>query len=80
MIWDAKHPSYDSLKFRDIDYLKKQIESGGFVCSKMDNFLATGNLTSWTNLDMMQTSGYTIVADKLNQMRYLSHFWSLHRG
>jgi len=40
----------------------------------MDNFLATGNLTSRTNLDMMQTSGYTIVADKLNQMRYLSHF------
>jgi len=68
MLRDARHGSYDEVKFRDIDYLKKNIESGGFVCSKMDNFLATGNLTSRTNLDMMQTSGYTIVADKLNQM------------
>jgi len=50
------------------------------VCNKMENFLATGNLISRTNLDMMQTSGFTIVADKLNQMRYLSHFRSLHRG
>jgi DNA-directed RNA polymerase I subunit RPA2 len=66
LIRDAKHPSFDTLKFRDIDYIKKSIESGGFVCAKMDNFLATGNLISRTNLDMMQTSGYTIVADKLN--------------
>lgn len=50
------------------------------MCSRLEGFLATGNLTSRTNLDMMQTSGYTIVADKLNQMRYLSHFRSLHWG
>jgi DNA-directed RNA polymerase I subunit RPA2 len=46
----------------------------------MEHFLATGNLISRTNLDLMQTAGYTIVADKLNNHRYLSHFRSIHRG
>lgn len=43
----------DAIKIRDIDYLKKIIEQGGAVCSWLENFLATGNLISWTNLDMM---------------------------
>ena len=36
----------DGLKIRDIEYLKKVIEQGGIVCSKLENFLATGNLIS----------------------------------
>lgn len=28
----------------------------------------------------MQAAGFTIVADKLNNARYLSHFRSIHRG
>ena len=54
--------------------------------SKMDigrlteYFLATGNLASKSGLGLSQTSGFTIVADKLNYMRYLSHFRSVHRG
>jgi DNA-directed RNA polymerase I subunit RPA2 len=29
---------------------------------------------------MQQSAGFTIVADKLNNTRYLSHFRSIHRG
>lgn len=47
---------------------------------KLEYFLATGNLVSSTGLDLQQASGYTIVAEKLNFMRYLSHFRSIHRG
>eukprot|EP00055_Hartaetosiga_balthica_P012485 m.60738 g.60738 ORF g.60738 m.60738 type:complete len:1133 (+) comp7962_c0_seq1:98-3496(+) len=43
-------------------------------------FLATGNLKSPTGLDQMQTAGFTVVADKLNFLRYLSHFRCVHRG
>ena len=50
------------------------------VGSKLAYFLATGNLVSPTGLDLQQTSGYTIVAEKLNFYRYLSHFRSIHRG
>lgn len=46
----------------------------------MEHFLATGNLISRTNLDMQQVAGFTIVADKLNMVRYLAHFRSIHRG
>eukprot|EP00056_Hartaetosiga_gracilis_P011625 m.177015 g.177015 ORF g.177015 m.177015 type:complete len:1133 (-) comp13541_c0_seq10:42-3440(-) len=46
----------------------------------MEYFLATGNLKSRTGLDQMQTAGFTIIADKLNFLRYLSHFRCVHRG
>jgi|TARA_B110000971_G_scaffold153992_1_gene157338 DNA-directed RNA polymerase I subunit RPA2 len=46
----------------------------------VEYFMATGNLASKSGLGLSQTSGFTIVADKLNYMRYLSHFRSVHRG
>ena len=42
--------------------------------------LATGNIVSSTGLDLMQVSGYTLVAEKLNFLRFCSHFRSVHRG
>ncbi|GMK59231.1 hypothetical protein CspeluHIS016_0702460 [Cutaneotrichosporon spelunceum] len=50
------------------------------VGAKLSYFLATGNLVSPTGLDLQQTSGFTIVAEKLNFYRYLSHFRCIHRG
>jgi DNA-directed RNA polymerase I subunit RPA2 len=50
------------------------------VGQKLSYFLATGNLVSPTGLDLQQTTGYTIVAEKLNYYRYLSHFRCIHRG
>lgn len=50
------------------------------IGSKLSYFLATGNLVSPTGLDLQQASGYTIVAEKLNFYRYLSHFRCIHRG
>ena len=47
---------------------------------KMTYFLATGNLNSVSGLDLQQITGYTIVAEKLNFLRYLSHFRAVHRG
>ncbi|CAG8555456.1 41467_t:CDS:10 [Gigaspora margarita] len=38
------------------------------------------NLASNSGLDLMQASGYTIVAEKLNFYRYISHFRCVHRG
>lgn len=35
---------------------------------------------SATGLDLQQVSGFTVVAEKLNYMRYISHFRSVHRG
>jgi len=55
---------------------RTNIDIGG----KLANFLATGNLVSPTGLDLQQASGFTIVAEKINWQRYISHFRSIHRG
>ena len=49
------------------------------VLGKLFYFLSTGNLVS-ERPRVMQTSGFTVVADKLNRWRYLSHFRAVHRG
>ena len=50
------------------------------VGKRMEYLLATGNLVSKSGMGLSQTSGFTIVAEKLNFLRYLSHFRSIHRG
>ncbi|KAJ2900304.1 hypothetical protein IWW38_000563 [Coemansia aciculifera] len=50
------------------------------VGKKLQYFMATGNLVSKTGLDMQQATGFTIVAEKLNYLRFLSHFRCIHRG
>lgn len=50
------------------------------IGTKLRNFLATGNLASRTGLDLQQAAGFTIVAEKLNWYRYISHFRAVHRG
>lgn len=47
---------------------------------KIETFLSTGNLITSTGLDLQQVSGFTIVAERLNIFRYMSHFQSVHRG
>ncbi len=53
---------------------------GATVGKKAAYLLSTGNLVSRTGMDLMQVSGYTVVAERLNFFRFLSHFQSVHRG
>lgn len=50
------------------------------IGKKVSYLLSTGNVVSSTGLDLMQVSGYTIVAERLNFLRYCAHFRSVHRG
>lgn len=61
-------------------FIKLQLSTVSDLTRKMEYFMATGNLQSRTGLDLQQTSGFTIIADKLNAFRYMSHFRSVHRG
>ncbi|TFK93629.1 beta and beta-prime subunits of DNA dependent RNA-polymerase [Polyporus arcularius HHB13444] len=73
--------SNPAVDFFDKRYIKKVLARTNYdIGAKMSNFLATGNLVSPTGLDLQQASGFTIVAEKLNWMRYISHFRSIHRG
>lgn len=46
----------------------------------LDYFLSTGNLVSPSGLDLQQTSGFTVVAEKINFWRFIAHFRMVHRG
>jgi DNA-directed RNA polymerase I subunit RPA2 len=46
----------------------------------LEYFMSTGNLVSPTGLDLQQVSGFTVVAEKLNFLRFISHFRMVHRG
>jgi DNA-directed RNA polymerase I subunit RPA2 len=46
----------------------------------LEYFLSTGNLSSPSGLDLQQTSGFTVVAEKINYYRFISHFRMVHRG
>ena len=72
--------SATAIDFASDTYFKKKLEQQADIGRKLDYFMATGNLVSNSGLDLLQISGYTIVAEKLNVMRYLSHFRSVHRG
>ena len=61
------------------NFIKSEFDASN-ISKRMENFLATGNLISKSGLDLMQMGGYSILAEKLNNMRYLSHFRSVHRG
>ncbi|GAM23408.1 hypothetical protein SAMD00019534_065830, partial [Acytostelium subglobosum LB1] len=59
---------------------KKALDRSINIGDKFNYFLATGNLVSSTGLDLQQRTGFAIIADKLNYIRYISHFRSIHRG
>lgn len=79
---DLRRPAFASqVDFVKKTYLTKTIAKvNSDIGSKLAYFLSTGNLVSNTGLDLQQTTGYVVVAEKLNFYRYLSHFRMVHRG
>jgi len=59
---------------------QRYAKMAGTVGRALESFVSTGNISSRSGLDLMQASGYTVVADKLNQARFSSHFAAVHRG
>ena len=66
-----------SLMFHDVG---KSALTKYDIGRQIEYLLSTGNLVSKSGLDLSQTSGFTVVAEKLNYFRYISHYRSVHRG
>uniref|UniRef100_G1QM83 DNA-directed RNA polymerase subunit beta n=1 Tax=Nomascus leucogenys TaxID=61853 RepID=G1QM83_NOMLE len=62
------------------DNLMRIFTMGIDLTKPFEYLFATGNLRSKTGLGLLQDSGLCVVADKLNFIRYLSHFRCVHRG
>ncbi|KAK9458712.1 uncharacterized protein V1516DRAFT_693446 [Lipomyces oligophaga] len=69
------------VNFADEKYLAKVFHRiNDNIGKKLNYFLSTGNLVSQSGLDLQQVSGYTVVAEKINFYRFISHFRMVHRG
>ncbi|EGT55139.1 hypothetical protein CAEBREN_31579 [Caenorhabditis brenneri] len=54
--------------------------NGGEITRGMAYFLATGNLVTRVGLALQQESGFSVIAERINQLRFVSHFRAIHRG
>ena len=80
--WCAKN---GQARFTDPNFLKTfptkvLSRTNENIGGAIEYFLTTGNLSSPTGLDLQQTSGFTVVAEKINFYRFISHFRMVHRG
>ncbi|SCU80684.1 LAMI_0B03378g1_1 [Lachancea mirantina] len=70
-----------AVDFKDRKYMNRVLmRVNDNIGSKLQYFLSTGNLVSQSGLDLQQVSGYTVVAEKINFYRFISHFRMVHRG
>ena len=81
-MWGAQnqYPSFTSKEF-ERDFMNKVIRrTNENLGQGLDYFMSTGNLVSPSGLDLQQVSGFTVVAEKINFYRFISHFRMVHRG
>jgi DNA-directed RNA polymerase I subunit RPA2 len=72
---------YDTNVWLDDTYFRTCLNKTGEPASKLLYFVTTGNLPSnHSGLELRQTSGFSIVAEKINYLRFISHFRCVHRG
>ncbi|CAK9217456.1 unnamed protein product [Sphagnum troendelagicum] len=74
-----KPAQFDLQDFNQVQKMFERVPPSD-ISKKVEYLLNTGNLVSQSGLDLMQAGGFTLVAEKLNFLRYISHFRSVHRG
>lgn len=76
-LFDQKPDEFD---LEDLDTMNKIINKTPDVTRKLLHFLKTGRFSSTQSRDIGQDTGLTIIAERINFLRYLSHFRAVHRG
>ncbi|CAB3408318.1 unnamed protein product [Caenorhabditis bovis] len=54
--------------------------NNGEITRGLAYFLATGNLVTRVGLALQQDTGFSVIAERINQLRFVSHFRAIHRG
>ncbi|VFQ91511.1 unnamed protein product [Cuscuta campestris] len=62
--------------------VKKVFEKNGprQITLAIENMLKTGRLATQSGLDLQQRAGMTVQAERINFLRFISHFRAVHRG
>lgn len=74
------YKSLNELRGLKFEKLVKRYSMTELAMKQFWKLLSTGYLESRTGLDLMQNSGFAIVAERLNFWRFISHFRAIHRG
>nr|XP_018632652.1 DNA-directed RNA polymerase I subunit 2 isoform X2 [Nicotiana tomentosiformis] len=76
---DGEKKKFELSSLADV---KKTIEKNApkQMSLAIENMLKTGRLVTQSGLDLQQRAGMTVQAERLNFLRFLSHFRAVHRG
>ncbi|KAJ0974432.1 hypothetical protein J5N97_016397 [Dioscorea zingiberensis] len=69
----------DGFGFKELD-VKKIIRGSQTIGRAIENMIKTGKLATRAALDLPQRDGMMIQAERLNFLRFISHFCAVHRG
>ncbi|CAK8540173.1 unnamed protein product [Lathyrus sativus] len=82
MLLDEIEKKGETFNFNDFTQVKKVLvkNHANAVSKAIESMLTSGRLSTTISLDLPQVSGYTLQAERLNYLRFLSHFRAVHRG
>ncbi|WKA01964.1 hypothetical protein VitviT2T_020207 [Vitis vinifera] len=71
-----------NFEFSSLAHVKKVMDKNPSrqISLAVENMLKTGRLVTQSGLDLQQRAGMTVQAERLNFLRFLSHFRAVHRG
>ncbi|XP_059638695.1 DNA-directed RNA polymerase I subunit 2 isoform X2 [Cornus florida] len=76
---DKNSGSFDISNLADLKKIMDKFPSKQ-ISTAVENMLKTGRLNTQSGLDLQQRAGMTFQAERLNFLRFLSHFRAVHRG
>lgn len=75
----ASRAEGNALKSLVLEAIARALKSDQ-ITKQLGYTLSTGNLRQDNNLDLPQNVGYSIMAERINFLRFLAHFRAVHRG
>lgn len=75
-----KHNNNGKFEFSEEFFKKKGIFKNMVCEQRFKSLISVGTLNSPSGLDMLQQDSFSVTADRLNYVRFLAHFRSIHRG
>ncbi|XP_019055826.1 PREDICTED: DNA-directed RNA polymerase I subunit 2 [Nelumbo nucifera] len=82
LLYDEIKNKGKSSEFLSLAHVKKVLDKNSpkSIGLALENMLKTGRLVTQTGLDLQQKEGMSVQAERLNFLRFLSHFRAVHRG
>lgn len=82
LLQDEINNQSKDFKFESLADVKKIMGKNPLrsIGGAIETMLKTGRLATQSGLDLQQRAGYTVQAERLNFLRFLSFFRSVHRG